>query len=289
MKPTGASVSSNDARALVDGNLQPITRTKSVRIDDALGRVLSRGSPPLNEGTVLDAPGIGVLASHGLKNVEVYVKPKVAVIPFGDEIVPLGRKLKKGQCYDINTHTVAAVVNNNGGEAYSFQAMGERADIVRGTVAEALQFDLIVISDGSSKGETDLLTAVLDGWGRVLFNGVRTCPREQIFLSIVDGKPVVAIPGSPALCLLAAHLLVLPAVRKMAHLPPCETVSVPLGRKVRGGSGCRFLTVKIRNGEVVSASEPDTLTGIANADGYIEIPENTDGMEKGKLVAVTLF
>jgi molybdopterin molybdotransferase len=258
-----------------------------------LGEDIKEGALMLAEGTVLDAGKIGVLASQGLTRVTVFQKPTVAVIPSGEEVVAVGRKLKRGQLYDINTHTVTAVVNDNGGEPVPFEVVGDRADVIRGTIAEALKSDLVVVSGGSSVGERDLLVGVLHGWGQVLFHGIQVRPGKPTLFAMVEGKPLMGMPGYPTSCLLNTYLLVLPAIRKMAHLPPRpgRTVTVPLARRVQGSVGRRqFLTVKIQNGEAVSAfKESGAITSIANADGYIEIPENVDNVEKGELVTVTLF
>lgn len=89
------------------------------------------------------------------------------------------------------------------------------------------------------------------------------------------------------------YLFILPAIRKMAHLPPRtgETVEAKLARRVPGSVGRRqFLTVRIEGGEAVPVfKESGAITSIAEADGYIEIAENIDLLEKGEPVTVTLF
>jgi molybdopterin biosynthesis enzyme len=101
------------------------------------------------------------------------------------------------------------------------------------------------------------------------------------------------MPGYPTSCLINTYLLVLPAVRKMAHLPPRrgETVEARLGRRVPGSVGRKqFLTVKVVEGEAVPVfKESGAITSIARADGYIEIEQNVDLLEKGEPVTVTLF
>jgi molybdenum cofactor synthesis domain-containing protein len=257
------------------------------------GDDLREGSIILSKGSIINPRTIGVLASQGLAKVTVFAKPTVAVIPSGEEVVAVGRKLKKAQLYDVNSHTLSALIDDNGGEAYIFQVMGDQADVVRGTVAEALRFDLVVISGGSSVGERDLLQGVLDGWGNVLFHGIQVRPGKPTLFAMVEGKPVLGMPGNPTSCLTNAYLLLLPSIRKMAQLPPllARTVTVPLSRRIQGTVGRRqFLTVRIENGQAVLAfRESGYITSIANADGYIEIPENVDNVEKGEPVTVTLF
>ena len=401
MRPFGALLSFAEAKAIVDANIQPLTRAEPVRIDDAIGRVLAadiaatvnvpsferatmdgyavraedtfgagqfnpsvlrlagainagdaprllvapgtclqistgamlpkgadsvvmvedtesrdgavkifkpthpranvgkagedikEGSMLLKEGTLLNAARIGLIASQGMTRVQVYEKPIVAIIPSGDEVVSPGKKLKKGQIYDVNTHTVAAVVDQNGGEAVIFAVTGDRADVIRGTIAQAVKFDMVVISGGSSVGDKDLVGGVLHGWGQVLFHGIQVRPGKPTLFALVEGKPLMGMPGFPTSCLMNAYLLVEPAVRKMAHLPPRipRTVTVPLSQRVQGTLGWRhFLTVTVQDNQAVPAFKSSgTLTIIADADGYIEIPENVHNIERGELVTVTLF
>jgi molybdenum cofactor synthesis domain-containing protein len=258
-----------------------------------VGEDINEGAPVLRSGTLLDAGKIGVLASQGMTRVEVYEKPKVAVLPSGEEVVPVGKKLRRGQLYDINSHTVSAVVMANGGIPVPFDVVGDRADVIRGSLSEAVKNDLVIISGGSSVGERDLIMGVIQGWGKVLFHGIQVRPGKPTLFAMVEGKPLLGMPGYPTSCLMNSYLFVLPVVRKMAHLPPRagQTITARLARRVTGSVGRRqFLTVRVENGQAVSAfKESGAITSIANADGYIEIPENVDNLEAGEMVTVTLF
>jgi molybdenum cofactor synthesis domain-containing protein len=257
------------------------------------GEDIKEGAAVLKESSVLDAGKIGVLASQGINRVKVYQKPTVAVLPSGEEVVPLGKKLKRGQVYDINSHTIASVVRANGGIPIVFGVVGDKADEIRATITEALKNDLVVISGGSSVGERDLLVSVIQDWGRVLFHGIQVKPGKPTIFALIEGKPLMGMPGYPTSCLINSYLLLLPAIRKMAHLPPRtgETVTARLARRVPGSVGRRqFLTVKIEGGEAIPVfKESGAITSIADADGYIEIAENIDLLEKGEPVTVTLF
>jgi molybdenum cofactor synthesis domain-containing protein len=257
------------------------------------GEDIKEGATVLKESSVLDAGKIGVLASQGITQVKVYEKPKVAVLPSGEEVVPLGKKLKRGQVYDINSHTIASVVRANGGIPIVFGVVGDKAEEIRATITEALKSDLVVISGGSSVGERDLLVNVIQDWGQVLFHGIQVKPGKPTIFALIEGKPLMGMPGYPTSCLINSYLFLLPAVRKMARLPPRtgETVTARLARRVPGNVGRRqFLTVKIEGGEAIPVfKESGAITSIAEADGYIEIAENIDLLEKGEPVTVTLF
>jgi len=258
-----------------------------------LGEDIKAGASILKSGSFLDAGKIGVIASQGLTEIKVYQKPKVAVLPTGEEVIPGGKKLKPGQLYDINSHTIAAVVSSNGGTAVRIGIAGDTIEELRRTIKEALKYDLVVLSGGSSVGTRDLLVDVIEGWGHVLFHGVQVKPGKPTIFAMVEGKPLMGMPGYPTSCLINSYLFLLPSVRKMAHLPlrQGDRVQAKLSRRMPLSTGRRqFLTVKLVGDEAVPVfKESGAITSIANADGYIELAENIDLLEKGDPVVVTLF
>ncbi|MDD5288011.1 MAG: molybdopterin-binding protein [Dehalococcoidales bacterium] len=258
-----------------------------------MGEDIKAGAVVLKADTCLDAGKVGVLASQGITRIKVYEKPRIAVLPTGEEVVPVGKKLKPGQLFDINSHTISAVVSTNGGVPVSIGIAGDKAEELRATIKEALQNDIVVLSGGSSVGERDLLVDVIEGWGKVLFHGVQVKPGKPTIFAMIDGKPLMGMPGYPTSCLINAYLFLMPAIRKMAHLPPRkgDTAKAKISRRVPGSTGRRqFLTVKLVGDEAVPVfKESGAITSIAEADGYIEIAENIDLLEKGDTVTVILF
>ncbi len=257
------------------------------------GEDIKKGLSILKEGFVLDPGKVGVLASQGIIQVRVYQRPEVAILPTGEEVIEVGRKLRRGQVYDINSHTISSVVQANGGIPIRVGIAGDNLEELKSTIGEALKSDLVVLSGGSSVGERDLLVDVLQGWGQILFHGIQVRPGKPTLFAMIEGKPLMGMPGYPTSCLINTYLFILPAIRKMAHLPPRrgETVEARLSRRVPGSVGRRqFLTVKIEGNEAVPVfKESGAITSVAEADGYIEIAENIDLLEKGEPVTVTLF
>ncbi len=257
------------------------------------GEDIKKGASVLKRGFVLEPGRVGVLASQGITRVKVYEKPRVAVLPTGEEVIEVGKKLKMGQLYDINSHTISSVVKANGGIPLRVGIAGDNLDELKSTIGEALKSDLVILSGGSSVGERDLLVDVLKGWGEILFHGIQVKPGKPTIFAMIEGKPLMGMPGYPTSCLINTYLFILPAIRKMAHLPPRkgEKVEAKLSRRVPGSVGRRqFLTVKIVDGEAVPVfKESGAITSVAEADGYIEIAQNIDLLEKGEPVTVTLF
>ena len=153
--------------------------------------------------------------------------------------------------------------------------------------------DLIMFSGGSSVGERDLILDALQQAGEVIFHGIAVKPGKPTILGKVGGKPVLGMPGNPTSCLSNAYLLVVPMLRRMARLPEYvpRSIRVPLSQRIVSTTGRhQFYTVRIADGAAVPAFKGSgDITSMAHADGYIEIPAQTDIVEAGEIVEVRLF
>ncbi len=257
-----------------------------------MGADITAGETVLNSGIYLDAGKIGVLASQGIEKVKVYEKPRVAIMPSGEEVVEIGKELKQGQLYDINSHAVISVVKENGGIPVMPGIIEDNREDIRAKITEALKNDFIVISGGSSAGERDLVAEVVGEQGNILFHGVRIKPGKPTMFAIVEGKPVFGMPGYPTACLVNSYMFLVPALRKMARLPQknVQKVRATMSERAKGTHDRpQFLTVKVEGSEAIPVfTESGAITSIARADGYIEI--EADGVvEEGETVTVTLF
>lgn len=288
-----------DAVAMVEGTeadngrikvFKPVKPAENVA---QKGEDIREGETVLRQGFVLDAGKIGVLASQGMTQIKVYEKPRVIILSSGEEVGEVGKKLRQGQVYDINSYTISSVVKANGGIPIRFGIVSDNLEELKSTITEALKSDLVVISGGSSVGARDLLIDVLQGWGEVLFHGVRIKPGKPILFGRIDEKQVFGIPGFATSCLLTTYLFLAPAVRKTARLPlkKGQVVEARLSHDVRSSQGRRqFFTVRLEGDTAIPVyKESSTITSISRADGYIEIAENIDLLEKGELVTVKLF
>jgi len=127
----------------------------------------------------------------------------------------------------------------------------------------------------------------------VIFHGIAVRPGKPTILGRVGATPVLGMPGNPTSCLSNAYLLVIPMLRRMARLPAYEprTVNLPLSRRVVSATGRhQFYTVRVTEGAAVPAFKGSgDITSMAHADGYIEIPAQTDIVEAGQIVEVKLF
>jgi molybdenum cofactor synthesis domain-containing protein len=257
------------------------------------GRDIQSGQTVLGAETRLDPSKIGVLAALGLTEVPVVAKPTVAVIPSGNEIVTPGEPLTPGKIYDINSYTLAALVQEVGGLPRLFSIMKDTLEDVRRTLREALACDLVVLSGGSSVGERDVMVEAVESMGELKFHGIAVKPGKPTLCAVIDGKLVLGMPGYPTSCLTNGYGLLAPALRKLAHLPEARTGGIerPMARRYTSTTGRhQYLPIRIEGGEVAPVfKESGAITSMADAEGYIEIPANVDLVEKGERVLVKFF
>ena len=244
-------------------------------------------------GVVLNPSRIGMLAAIGATDIDVYAKPRVAILSTGNEIIDPGHPLGPGQIYNINQSTLSAIIRAHGGVPMNGKTTPDSLPDLVKTFESTGAADLIMFSGGSSVGERDLILDALQAAGEVIFHGIAVKPGKPTILGKVGGKPVLGMPGNPTSCLSNAYLLVVPMVRRMARLPEYvpRSTRVPLSRRVVSTTGRhQFYTVRIVDGAAVPAFKGSgDITSMAHADGYIEIPAQTDLVEAGEMVDVNLF
>jgi molybdopterin molybdotransferase len=257
------------------------------------GADIQTGQVVVAAGEVVNSSRIGALAAVGSVWVDVYDRPRVAILSTGNEVVDPGRELKPGQIYDINRFTLSAIVSDNGGIPIVYPPAPDTLDALLTSIDDLVDYDIVVFSGGSSVGERDLIRDAIAKKGKLLFHGVAVKPGKPTGLGIVSGKPVFAMPGYPTSCLSNAHMLLVPMLRRIARLPAKvnKTVTLPLAARVASAAGRhQFYTVRIEGGAAVPAFKASgDITSMSRADGYIEIPANVDAVEAGTSVEVTLF
>ncbi|UCE11908.1 MAG: molybdopterin molybdotransferase MoeA [Candidatus Thorarchaeota archaeon] len=257
------------------------------------GEDIVEGDVVLEKGTFLTPAKTGTLAALGLTEIEVYSKPRVAVIPTGKEIVSPGEQLAPGQIYDINSYTLLTVLEKHGVSVEQFPVAADEIETLKEALTQGLEYDMVVLSGGSSVGEKDLLAGILTELGEVLFHGVQIKPGKPTLFGIVNNTPVFGMPGYPTSCLSNAYIFLVPAVRKMARLPSVyeRTVTAKIGKRIVSSSGRRqFLTVRLE-GDVAHPvyKHSGAITSMAQADGYVILPVNLDVIEEGESIEVILL
>lgn len=254
---------------------------------------IAAGQPLLSLGDVLNPSRIGALAATGVLDVNVFAKPRVAILSTGNEIVDPGQPLGPGQIYDINQFTLSTIIDAHGGVAVTGRTAPDSLPELKAAIEAAAVEDIVVFSGGSSVGERDLIMDALKEIGEVIFHGIAVKPGKPTVFGKIGATPVLGMPGYPTSCLSNAYMLLVPLLRRMARLPEHRphVVRLPLSRRVVSTTGRhQFYTVRIEDGHATPAFKASgDITSMAHADGYIEISAQTDLVEAGEMVDVKLF
>jgi molybdopterin molybdotransferase len=257
------------------------------------GADIRNGQTVLRDGDVLNASRVGAIAALGRAEVDVYARPRIAILSTGNEIVDPGKPLAPGHIYDINKFTLSSVFAEHGGVPVPYRTAVDTIDDLSRAVDECLREDVLVFSGGSSVGERDLILDVIAAKGEVLFHGIAVKPGKPTAFGVIAGKPVFGMPGYPTSCLSNAYILVVPALRRIARLTPqtIRSVMLPLSQRVVSAPGRhQFYSVRIVEGTAIPAFKASgDITSMSQADGYFEIPADTESVEKGDVIEVKLF
>ena len=263
------------------------------------GTDIARGETVLRAGVRLTSREIGVLAAIGRANVEVFRKPRVAILSTGDEIIAPGSVPRPGSVFDSNAPTLAAAVVELGGEPISLGIVPDDLLQLDAALQSALQYDAVLLSGGTSKGAGDLSYRVVRELRDpgIVAHGVALKPGKPICLAVTNGKPVVILPGFPTSALFTFHEFVAPVLRAFAGLPAAqrEMIRATLPMRVNSERGrTEFLLVSLVHSETGPAAYPmgkgsGSVTTFSQADGFITIGQHTEQIEAGREVDVTLL
>jgi molybdopterin molybdotransferase len=274
----------------------PLTPGKNV---SARGEDVKAGELVLKRGRKLRPQDLGMLASTGNLWVRVARKPKVAILATGGELRKPGERLGRAQITDSNSYSLAAAVESCGGLPRRLGIVPDEPGLLRRALRGASRYDMVVASGGSSVGERDLMPDLIAELGELLFHGVAIRPGGPTAFGVVRSRPVFSLAGFPVASLVAFDMLVRPALRRMQGLPANRgypRVKARLTRKVSSSLGrVDVVRVQVRSQRGELMAEPIRITGssvlssMTRADGFLIVPEEVEGFDKGSIVEVELY
>ena len=275
------------------------------------GTDIGSGETVVFSGARLTSRETGVLAAIGRREVCCVRRPRVAILSTGNEIVAPGERMRPGFVYDSNGRILCDAVRELGAEPEFLGAFRDELSEVRAALRRALDCaDLVLLSGGTSKGEGDLNGRVVGELSPgIVVHGVALKPGKPICLAASERRPVVVLPGFPTSAVFTFHEFVAPVIREMGGHAPGERETVParLALKTVSERGrLEYLLVGLVASEGPgSGSVPDrrgpglsaypmgkgsgSVTTFSRADGFVRIPRNTELLEAGAQLEVTLI
>ena len=260
-----------------------------------IGEDIRKGEMIVHKGKRLRPCDIAVIASMGIKEISVFRKPVVAIIPTGEELIPRGDIVPEtGEVYETNGLMTQLYVRKWGGVPKLLDIVTDNPEMIKSAIEKNLDADMILISGGTSVGKRDFVPGVVASLGELVVHGVGISPGKPTALGIINGKPVVCMPGYPVAGIVALYWFGREALWKLGNMPPDfdTTIQAELSEKITSRTGFKtFARVKLENGKAIplATSGAGILSSVSKADGFVVIPENIEGYDKGERVDVELI
>ncbi|GAA0878192.1 molybdopterin molybdotransferase MoeA [Algoriphagus jejuensis] len=250
------------------------------------------GEAIIGAGTKITPGTIGLLASLGISEIEVFPAPKVALILTGDEIIELGNPLQPGQIYNSNGPALQAYLELLGISDCQVLRVKDEEGAVTQVIAEALESaDFVLLTGGISVGDYDFVKGGLEQNGvEQLFYKIRQRPGKPLFVGRKEQKLIFALPGNPASVLSCFMQYVKPCLMEWMGNPAAWVgpYYLPIAQDYNKRSELTFfLKAKLDNGKItlLSGQESFNLLPFGVADGLAEIPQDLEHVRVGSLVA----
>jgi len=278
--------------------LTPVTLGENV---SKRGEDVRKGEIAVGAGTRLKPHHIGLLAALGLTHVRVVEKPEVALLSTGNELVDPGCRAESNQLVDVNRLIISCMCSELGAKATDLGIAKDDIDEISARILKGLEeADVVIITGGTSVGHADLVPAAVNKVGDpgVVVHGVAMRPGMPTALAILLGKPVFMLPGNPVAAMIGFEVFVRPLLFKLLGIEndPRPMLKAKLTHRVASVLGRRvFLRVHVYERDNEFFADPVRIKGsgilstMTKANGYVMIPEDSEGLEEGESVIVHLF
>lgn len=259
------------------------------------------GEVIISKGSKIRPQEIGVLASSGVKEIEVFKPWKVTVISTGDEIIDINTPIEKAKTRDINTYSVAASAEKYGMKVVRMPIVKDDRESLNEAISKAMNdSDVIALSGGSSKGEKDYTAEAIDSLtdGGVFTHGIAIKPGKPTILGYDEKSETLfaGLPGHPMAAMVIFELIIGGAYKEITGQRKSFAIPATLSENVPSAGGrATFMPVRIlQNPDGTYTAEPilgksGLMKALAKADGYIMMDTDSEGKNKGEQVQVTLF
>jgi len=241
---------------------------------------------------------IGALLAGGHTEIMVRKRPRVFILPTGDELVEPGTELKVGSIIEYNSRVLGGLVKEWGGEPLRSPIIPDDVRELKRAIRDACdRADMVVVNAGSSAGSEDFTSRAISELGEVFVHGVGIKPGKPLILGMVKGKPVLGIPGYPVSAFITFHLFAKPLLHiwQGIEMTQPETINATLSRQLSSSLGQEeFVRVKVGQVGDKTIATPMTrgagvVMSLVRADGIVRIPALSEGIGAGAQVEVELL
>lgn len=253
----------------------------------------------ITKGTKLRAYEVGVLASLGYYEVEVYKKPTIGIISTGDEVVHPSKSIKPGQIRDINTYLLYSLIEESGCSPINYGVVKDEYELLKQTVEKAVkECDIVLMSGGSSVGKKDNTVNVIKDLkdGELMVHGISVKPGKPTIIGRSGDKIIFGLPGHPLACAVIFKIIVKHYIEKITQykeiMYPIECKFKINYHKAKGREEFLPVTIEEKKSGLLASpvfGKSGLITGFSKAWGYIRIERNDEGIKEDQKVKVFRF
>jgi molybdopterin molybdotransferase len=264
------------------------------------GEDLKKGDVILKQGRRLNAADIGLLASMGIIEIEVFRKPRVAIFSTGDELQSLGTPLENGQIYDSNRYTLSALLKKMSVETIDMGVLSDDEEIIsRAFQNAAYSTDMVITSGGVSVGEADFIKDTLMKLGRVDFWKIAMKPGKPLAFGKLGNALFYGLPGNPVSVMVTFSLFARESIRVLSgeneHPPLSLTAIIQDDLKKQPGRKeyQRGVYRQSKTGSLVvsttGAQGSHILKSMSLANCFVVLPRQSGDIPKGTALEILPF
>jgi molybdopterin molybdotransferase len=267
-----------------------------------VGEDIRKGVLFAKAGTRINPYHMGLAAALGYKALQVSEKPKIAILPTGNELAEVGTERKANQIYDSNKIMVSAMCKDLGAETVDLGLTKDNDEEIAQKIQNALKIsDAVITTGGTSVGELDLVPDVVNGIGKpgVIVHGVALRPAMPTAVAVLESKPVLILSGNPVAAIIGFEVFGRPLICRMLGMKKGESrpvVKAILTRRITSVLGRKTyvrVQVSLKDGEFfaepISAKGSGSISTMTKSNGYLIVPENREGINEGETVFILMF
>lgn len=242
----------------------------------------------VKKGTYLSPAHIGLLASVGKSKINVIKEPTVGIISTGNEIIGLDEKLTDGKIHEVNSHQLSALCRSYGCKTRFYGTIKDEYDAILSAVEKSVnECDIVLISGGSSAGAKDMTVNVIEKIGTVFAHGLAMKPGKPTIIGKAYGKAVFGLPGHPAACYFVTEIIVKQLINiLLGKNEKSVTQKMKIAENISSNHGREeYICVKTDGENAVPVyGKSGLMSVLCEADGYIRINRNCEGLKNGDTV-----
>ena len=263
-----------------------------------IGEDICAGEMLLTSNVNVEPAAMGAMLAAGIQELAVFARPKVGIIPTGDEVVAPSANPRPGDVMEFNSTIFSGLVRTWGGEPVVYPIVKDAPELVEDALRRAVgECDVVLLNAGSSAGRDDYSVRAIAAVGEVIFHGIAIKPGKPAILGCAGPKAIIGVPGYPVSGIIVIESLLRPVLERLRGCVAArdEMAEATLARScVSSLKYEEFVRVRLGQVEGKLVATPlsrgaGVVTSFVKADGIMAIPQDREGYEAGEQVSVRLL